>query len=126
MNRFLRVLVVEDEEIVRETIKRILKSEGFTVHTAECGKSAIEIAKTSELDVALLDIKLPGIDGIDTLIQLKTVKPEILAVMMTGYEVTERIEKAFAEGALACLHKPFDIKVLLDIFNELKEKNEAQ
>lgn len=126
MDKPLRVLVVDDEEIVRETIKRILKKEGVTVHTAECGNSAIALVKTEELDVALLDIKLPGIDGVDTLIQLKAVKPKISVVMMTGYEVTERIEKAFEEGALACLHKPFDIKVLLDIFNELKEKNETE
>lgn len=118
----LNILVVDDEEIVRETIKRILKSEGFCVTVAECGNSAIELAKTSEMDVALLDIKLPGIDGIDTLIKLKEINPRLEAVMMTAYEVTERIEKAFKEGAIACLHKPFDIQTLLDIFNELKKK----
>ncbi|MCP4649253.1 MAG: response regulator [PVC group bacterium] len=124
MDKKMHILIVDDEQIVRETIERVLRNEGFSVQVAECGNTAVELAKTVEVDVALLDIKMPGIDGIETLVRLKALKPKMSAIMMTGYELPERLEKAFAIGACACLHKPFDIQKLLDIVEGLKNKDE--
>ncbi|MBU1044887.1 MAG: response regulator [Candidatus Omnitrophica bacterium] len=118
------VLVVDDEPVLRETVKRILFDEGFNVFVAADGKSAIEVAKNQDLDAALLDIKLPDINGVEVFERIKVLRPNLKAVIMTAFEIKELVNRAFELGAFACLHKPFDIKKLLHILNEIKRENE--
>jgi CheY-like chemotaxis protein len=115
------VLVVDDEEIVREGVKRILSDEGFDVLLAADGKTAIDTAKNRHFDAALLDIKLPDISGVEVLEQIKVYKPDVQTVMMTAYDIKEQVSRAFELGINACLHKPFEIKRLLEILKEMRK-----
>lgn len=118
------VLVVDDEVVVRETVKRILSDEGFNVFVAGDGQTAIEVAKKENVDAALLDIKLPDIDGIEVFERIKVFRPKIKAVIMTAYEIKELVNRAFELGAFACLHKPFAIERLLEILNKMRQEHE--
>ncbi|MFH1061606.1 MAG: response regulator [Candidatus Omnitrophota bacterium] len=118
------ILVVDDEQVVRENVSRILCDEGFKVFVAEDGKSAIEIAGKESFDAALLDIKLPDMNGVEVFEKIKLLNPDVKAVIMTAYEIKELVNQAFALGAFACLHKPFEIKKLLKILNDIKQENE--
>ncbi len=117
------ILVVDDESVVRETIKKILEEEGFFVLSAEDGKSALEIHRVHAIDIALLDLKLPDITGAEVLERMKLVNPAIEAVIMTAFEMEDLVNRAFACGAYACLHKPFAIKALLEVFEQLERRN---
>jgi CheY-like chemotaxis protein len=117
------VLVVDDEEVVREGVRRILADEGFEVLLACDGKQAIDAAKNKDFDAALLDIKLPDISGVDVLEQIKVYKPDVQTVMMTAYDIKEQVNRAFDLGINACLHKPFEIKRLLEILKDIEKKH---
>jgi two-component system, response regulator, stage 0 sporulation protein F len=121
--KIFSILVVDDEQVVRDTVSRILMDEGFNVSSAEDGRSAVEAARNRNFDAALLDLKLPDINGIEVLERIKIFNPDIKAVIMTAYEIKELVNRAFELGAFTCLHKPFEIKKLLQIFNEMKQKD---
>ncbi len=123
-NKDFSILVVDDEQVVRETVKRILSDEGFNVFVAEDGNSAIEVARNQNFDAALLDIKLPDINGIEVFEKIRVFSPNVKAVIMTAFEIKELVNRAFELGAFACLHKPFDINKLLKILNDIKQENE--
>jgi len=123
-NKNFSVLVVDDEQVVRETVKKILFDEGFNVFVAKDGNSAIEVARNQNFHAALLDIKLPDINGIEVFEKIKVFSPNVKAVIMTAYEIKELVNRAFELGAFACLHKPFDIKKLLKLLNDIKQENE--
>lgn len=124
MKRDFSILVVEDEAILRKTMKKILAEEGFDVFVAEDGKQAVSLASSRDIDVLLVDVTLPDINGVEVLKQIKEFKPNVEAVMMTAYVVEDLINVAFKKGAYACLHKPFEIKTLFKILNDLRNKNE--
>ena len=116
------ILIVDDEAVLRETLKKILSDEGFTVFAASDGAGALSIATEHEITIALLDIKLPDISGVDVLHRLRALRPNVAAVMMTAYEVESFVNRAFEQGAYTCLHKPFEIDALLKIIDELQKQ----
>ena len=118
------VLVVDDEEVVRQTVGRILTDEGFDVLVAGDGKTAIDLSRTKDIDAALLDIKLPDMTGVDVFEKIQMYRPNVKAVIMTAFEIKDLVKRAFDLGACACLHKPFDIKRLLQILKDIERKNE--
>ncbi len=114
------ILIVDDEMVVRDTLQKILSDEGFSVLVAENGSTAIELSEHNDIDIALLDIKLPDISGEKVFERIKAFRPRIKTVMMTAYVVEDQVKRAFEVGAYACLHKPFEIDVLLRILEDLK------
>jgi len=119
-----KIMIVDDEQVVRETMGKILSDEGFNVFIASDAKAAIEIAKNNTIDVALIDVRLPGGNGVDVFEKMKSIRPKMKAVIMTGYEVAEQIDRAFRLGAFACLHKPFDMENLLNLIDQMKDSND--
>src|SRR5262245_34952356 len=105
-----RVLLVDDNKGQRVTLESILKSSGFQVTTADCGAAALAAAESNEFAAALLDIKMPDITGIEVLKVLKTQKPEMAIIMMTGYSETDYAIDALNAGATAYLLKPANIE----------------
>ena len=103
------ILVVDDEQIMRDLYCRLLRKE-YKVVTAKNGYEAIEAVKRDDFDVIFMDIKMPGKDGVETLKEIKKIKPEAAVFMMTAFEVPELIEEALNEGANGCLYKPFDVE----------------
>lgn len=114
--REFNVLVVDDDEDVGYLFERLL-GDPQEVTVATDGFDAIEKAKTRKFDLIFLDVRLPGIDGIETLKQLKEIAPDAIVIMMSGYEDAKaKIRQAFALGAQDFLEKPFrDVSEIMTI-----------
>jgi len=113
-----RVLVVDDDADLARTTALILQGKGFAVNVAADGLAAIRQIEQNPFDIALMDIKMPGMDGVETYKRIKTIQPDIAAIMMTGFSVEDRIQEALREGALAVLTKPLDVDRLLELIEE--------
>jgi two-component system, NtrC family, response regulator HydG len=109
----LRILLVDDNEDFLDSTKDVLEDEGFEVMTASSGEEAVRKVQSQAFDVVLMDIKMPGLNGVESLIQIKKRKPEIKVIMCTAYIVNGLIRQALEEGAYAVLNKPFEMDVLL-------------
>src|SRR5271165_6867567 len=101
------VLVVDDEALTLRTISRGLTTEGFEVFTAGSGEEALKIFEEEKPDLVLLDIVLPGIDGVEVLRQIKAAAPASIVVMMSAYHMVDRAVEAMKLGAFDYLIKPF-------------------
>jgi len=108
----IRILVVDDERVVRDFLARILTLHGAYIKTAEDGPQAIEAVKREEFDLAFLDIRMPQMNGVETLKELKKINAGLKFVMMTGYSVDGLLEEAKQEGVVNYLKKPFDINLI--------------
>ncbi len=102
------ILVVDDEDAIRESLKDWLLEDGYEVGLADSGENAIAMAKEKTWDVVLLDLKMPGMDGLATLKHLIKINPEAEILMMTAYASVDTAIKAMKEGAFDYLVKPFD------------------
>ena len=105
------LLIVDDEDGPRQSLRVIFKDE-YDLLMAEDGPTAIELAQKNEIDVAVLDIRMAGMSGIEVLERLKYVKPEIEAIMMTAFETTDTIRQALRLRACDYINKPFDIATM--------------
>jgi DNA-binding NtrC family response regulator len=107
-----RIMIVDDEADILLVLGEFLNSEGFTIMTAQNGKQAIEKVLEMPVDLALIDMAMPVMNGIETLKEIKRLKPEIPAIMITAYRDAEKVVEAFRLGAYDCIFKPFDLKYL--------------
>jgi two-component system response regulator HydG len=120
------ILVVDDDRSILRTFTRILQKSGYVVETAETGKEAIEKADSRHFDLALVDIRLPDMDGTDLLAKLKSQLQGTVKIMITGFPSLETGVKALDEGADAYLVKPVKPQDLLVLLEEkLKAKEEV-
>jgi heterodisulfide reductase subunit A len=118
-----RILVVDDELIIRDSLKAWLDDEeGFTVATAESGPDALDKLTKDTYQLMLLDIKMPGMDGVEVLKKAKEIIPELQVVMMTAYATVETAVEAMKIGALDYLIKPFETDTLMPKVIEIYEK----
>lgn len=115
--RSLDVLVVDDEDSIRRLLQDVLTHFGHQVVTCEDGGDAIEIAADRNFDLVFLDIRMPGMSGVEVLKKLREVCPDSIYVMITGYARDDIVEECLRSGASDCLGKPFSlaqVKKLLD------------
>jgi CheY-like chemotaxis protein len=110
-----KVLVVDDEEAIRELFVDTLQSRGYEVFATAEGSCAVSIAQEENPDVAFLDIKMPGMDGVELLRRLRSLLPHMRVIMITGYSEDEAVAQALRLGAVACLMKPFSLREILDM-----------
>lgn len=115
------VLIVDDEPLTLRTVSRGLTSEGFEVLTADSGEDALKIFQEENPDLMLLDIVLPGIDGVEVLRQIKAANPASIVVMMSAYHMVDRAVEAMKLGAYDYLIKPFH---LADLTTALQRASE--
>jgi DNA-binding NtrC family response regulator len=121
------VLIVDDQEGILETLSAILEEKGYRTDTAKTGGEAIEKSKTNFYNVALLDIKLPDIEGTKLLTRIEETSPRMVKIMVTGYASLENAMEALNLGADAYIMKPVDPENLLKVINEkLKAQREAE
>jgi len=116
------VLVVDDVKSIRLTLGGILGDEGYNVVLAEDGYQAIDAAKETPFDLVFMDIKMPGINGVQTFREVKKINPEAVVIMMTAYSVEDLIKEALEEGAYAVVYKPFDIEKIVSIIESALQK----
>ncbi|RPE11429.1 response regulator [Paenibacillus polymyxa] len=104
-----KVLIVDDQNGIRILLMQVFGSEGYETFQAANGKIALEIVEKEPPDLVLLDMKIPGMDGLEILKHLKSMNPDIKVIMMTAYGELDMIKEATELGALMHFTKPFDI-----------------
>ena len=109
------ILVVDDLKSSRLTLGGILEDEGHNVVLAENGYQAIEATRQIPFDLIFMDIKMPGINGVQTFREVKKFNPKAAVIMMTAYSVEDLVKEAVEEGAYAVVYKPFDIEHIVNI-----------
>ncbi len=105
--KYKNILIVDDEEFIRLNLKRIYSEEPYRVFLENRGASALKTAEEEDIDLALLDLNLPDMSGIDVLKQIKEIKPGLLVIMITGYASVESAVEALKLGAYDYIKKPF-------------------
>ncbi|MEM3459048.1 MAG: response regulator [Candidatus Bathyarchaeia archaeon] len=127
MGETARILIVDDDENIRKVLVTILEEEGYTVESVDTAKKAIEATKKKFYNVALIDIRLPDMEGIELLTRMRETTPRIRKVIITGYPTLQNAVEAVNRGADAYIMKPFDMdKVLATIKEQLKKQEEEK
>ena len=127
MDKQTRILVVDDDETIRTTMRAILQDEGYQVDLAATGKEAIQKTQEKSYNIALLDIRLPDMEGVELLKLLKDGVPRTRKIMVTGYPSMQNAITALNKKADAYLLKPVDIEKLLNtIKQQLQEQENEQ
>jgi CheY-like chemotaxis protein len=109
------VLVVDDEPEICSLIHEALSARGHRVKCCLGGQEAIEAAEQEAFDVVLLDMKMPGMDGVETLHRLRSLAPEATYVIITGFAASSKVEHSLALGASMCLPKPFGVSDIVEV-----------
>lgn len=112
MAKEIKVLMVDDEEQFRATTSKILSKRGFETTIAGSGEEAITLLKEKPQDVVILDIKMPGMDGQETLTEIKEMLPDVQVIMLTGHGDEASAKEALTRGAFDYLTKPCDIDLM--------------
>lgn len=120
-----RVLIVDDEDDFRETIVKRLKSRKIIAEGAEDGKKALELIEKNTFDVIVLDVKMPGMDGIETLRHIKSKNPKIEVIILTGHASVEFGIKGMQLGAFDYVMKPAPLAELLDKIRQAYDKKKG-
>lgn len=118
-----RILIAEDEKIQREMLEGFLRGEGYYVDSVANGKLALKKLEENSYDIALVDYKMPEMDGLTTLKEIKRQYPDLPVVMMTAYGTIETAVSCMKEGAVDYLTKPIQLEELLLIFNKVLERS---
>jgi DNA-binding NtrC family response regulator len=126
MSETPRILVIDDEEGIRRTISTILADAGYVVDTVENGKQAIERAEANFYNLALIDIRLPDMEGTELLTALKETTPKMVKIILTGYPALQNAVKAINKGVDYYLTKPVNNDELLRLIKELLDKQKQQ
>lgn len=116
------ILIVDDDAGICRTLGLILEEKGYVVQTAHTGKDAIKKSKASVFNVAILDVKLPDVEGTELLKALPETTPKMIKIMFTGYPELENAVKALNEGADAYIMKPADPDKILKTIEEKLEQ----
>jgi len=116
------ILVVDDQFADRETLKGILEDKGYRVATAQDGAEAIEMVRSKHYDIIFLDVRLPGMDGVETFEQVKKIDPQATVIMMTGYTEEDLVKRAITQGAYTCIYKPFDMENVISLVEDITKK----
>jgi DNA-binding NtrC family response regulator len=127
MGQSPRILVVDDDESIRKVLTAILEDEGYIVESVDSAKKAIQKTKRKIFNLALIDIRLPDMEGIQLLTTMKDTTPKMRKIIITGYPTLKNAVEAVNKGADAYVVKPFDMeKVLRKIKEQLKRQEEAK
>ena len=113
-----RLLIVDDDEAILRNLERILSLEGYETDTARTGREAIEKTRRNFYNLALLDIKLPDMEGTELLKKMHETFPKMIKIMVTGYPDLENAIKSLNYGADAYLVKPVSVQELLDVVKQ--------
>jgi DNA-binding NtrC family response regulator len=106
------LLIVDDEEGVRRVLREFFKRKGFDVFEAESGEKALQVIRSKEVSAVLLDMRMPGMDGLETLKKILEINPNLGVVMATAEQDDEKIKRAIELGAYSYVLKPFDFAYL--------------
>ncbi len=117
------ILVVDDQFGDRETLKEILEGKGYRVATAVDGAEALGMVKEKHYDIIFLDVKLPGMNGVETFEKVKEIDPRAAVIMMTGFTEEDLVQRAVSSGAYTCVYKPFDMEKVVTLVEKIAQKD---
>jgi DNA-binding NtrC family response regulator len=117
-----RLMVIDDEEDLREMLEFLLSREGFEVVTVDSGMAALALARERTFDLAITDLKMPGMNGIETLTALKALDPSVQVIIATGYATEQAAAECIRRGAYAYLRKPFELAELRAVVDRALEQ----
>jgi len=126
LDKQTRILIVDDDENIRKTMTAILEDEGYIVDSAASGKEAIEKTNSATYNLALLDIRLPDMEGVELLKLMKDNTPRTRKIMVTGYPSVQNAISSVNKRADAYLIKPVDIEKLLETVKEQLKLQEEE
>ncbi len=121
-----RLMIVDDEERFLKTTKYLMEKRKCIVFTAPGGREALDILNKQALDVVILDVKMPGMDGVEVLRRIKQAAPLVEVIMLTGHSTTESAVEGMKLGAFDYLLKPCDINILSGKVMEARDKKRAR
>ena len=114
------ILVVDDDLSITSIFEFILQQAGYNTITTSSGYECVEVMKSSQpVDIILLDLKMPGLSGIETYREIQKNRPSVLVVLMTGFTVDDFLKEAFELGAYGVIYKPFDVEEVLSIISKI-------
>jgi len=125
----IKILVIDDERGIREGCRRILESENYQVVVAETGENGVEVAQAEKIGLALIDLKLPGMDGLAVLNELRKIDSEIIPIIITGHGTVETAVEAMKAGAFDFVSKPFTPEQIINVVEkglvQIKERQQG-
>jgi DNA-binding NtrC family response regulator len=113
-----RILIVDDNKDFADVFCDILRANNYKAESCYGGVQAIELVKDSLFDILFLDIRMPEMDGIQTLREVKKLRPDTTVIMMTGYSLDEMVHRALEEKASEIIYKPFEIDKVLSLIKD--------
>ncbi|MEA1966626.1 MAG: response regulator [Thermodesulfobacteriota bacterium] len=119
------LLIVDDEERFLKTTSALLEKRECKVFTATNGMDALDILDNKKIDVVILDVKMPGMDGVETLRKIKKAHSLVEVIMLTGHSTTESAVEGLKLGAFDYLIKPCDIEIIMEKVKEAHEKKQS-
>jgi DNA-binding NtrC family response regulator len=121
-----RILIVDDDETIRKSISTALDEKGYLAETAENGRTAIRKSEKKVYNLALIDVRLPDMDGVQLLTSLKETTPKMVKIIITGYPSLQNAVEAVNKGADGYIVKPIKMEELLTMIEEhLRKQQEA-
>lgn len=120
------ILIVDDDPEILDTLQEILEVNGYTIRKAATSAGAIALVRETQFRIALLDIKLPDMEGPDLLIEIRKVRPAMKCIMVTGFANLENAVKSLNAGACAYIMKPVNPKNLIDTIREKLEEQQKE
>lgn len=121
MSNSQRVLVVDDETNMRETLAEILQMEGYDVGTADSGEAAVKASMREPFDVVLMDVRMPGMNGVEAFRIIHRQRQDIRVILMSAFPLEELKRIALREGAVAFLAKPLNIESVVKLIENVQE-----
>lgn len=118
----IRVLVIDDEQDIRDGSERILSRMGCRVFKADCGEEGLDILSRESMDIVLLDLKMPGMDGMEVLEHIQSRHKQVLVIVITGFATVETAIEAMKQGAYDFIPKPFEPDQLRMVANRARDK----
>jgi two-component system response regulator HydG len=114
------ILIVDDDRDLAESLADVLEARGYAVELAGSGEEGVARFRQRDFDLVFTDVKLPGMNGVESFFAFRRIKPDARVVMMTGFSVEQLLAQAIENGALAVLHKPFAIPDILAVLEQVK------
>jgi DNA-binding NtrC family response regulator len=126
MDSDARILVVDDDENIRKVLMAILEDKGYNIEAVGTAREAIKRTEKKFYNLALIDIRLPDMEGIDLLTKIRDTTPRMRKIIITGYPTLQNAVDAVNKGADAYIMKPFDVEKVLSTINEQLRKQEQE
>jgi len=112
------ILMIDDDELIRDSMQLIFSDFGIDVRTCGDGEEGVSLALASDYDLILCDMRMPGLDGAQTVAKILQAKPQARILVLTAFPGDPLVQKALASGAIGIMKKPFEVAKLLELLKE--------